>query len=413
MTPPVKAAPFTHYQKVVIALIAVLQFTVVLDFMVMSPLSDFLIKSLAITPAQFGLVVSSYAFSAGISGILSAGFADKFDRKKILLFFYTGFVLGTLFCGIADSYPFLLFARIVTGLFGGVIGAVGMAIIADLFEVNQRGRVFGFTQMAFSASQVLGIPISLVIANRWGWNAPFLMLVGLAMLLGLLVVFLMKPVNKHLELKSDTSVLVHLWNTLKTKRYQTGFITTALLSIGGFMLMPFGSVFSVNNLKVSSDDLFMIFTATGISSIVIMPLVGRLADKFSKLKIFTIGSLWAVVMVLVYTNLGPLPLWQVMVLNILLFVGIISRIVPSTAMVSSIPEMKDRGAFMSVMGSLQQLAGGIAAVVAGLIVYQPTPTSPLENFDVLGIVVAICILVTIYGLYRVDLLLKKKEVISH
>jgi predicted MFS family arabinose efflux permease len=407
MTSPVQEA-FTPYQKIVIALIAVLQFTVVLDFMVMSPLSDYLIKSLEISPAQFGLVVSSYAFSAGISGILAAGFADKYDRKKILLFFYTGFVLGTLFCGIATTYPFLLFARIITGVFGGVIGSIGMAIIADLFEINQRGRVFGITQMAFSASQVLGIPISLVIANRWGWNAPFLMIVGLAIVLGVLVSLLMKPVNKHLSARSETSVLRHLWNTLRTKRYQTGLVTTALLSIGGFMLMPFGSVFSVNNLGVNPDDLFMIFTATGVSSIVIMPLVGRLSDKFDKLKLFTIGSLWAIVMVLVFTNLGQTPLWQVIVFNILLFVGIISRMVPSTAMVSALPSMHDRGAFMSIMGSLQQLAGGVAAVIAGLIVHQESTTSPLENFDILGIVVAVCILVTIYGLYRVDLLLRKK-----
>ena len=385
-----------------------LQFTVILDFMVMSPLSDFLIKDLDITPAQFGLVVSSYAFSAGIAGILAAGFADKFDRKKMLLFFYGGFVLGTLFCGIADSYAFLLFARIITGLFGGVIGAIGMAIIADLFDVKQRGRVFGFTQMAFSASQVLGIPISLLIANYWGWNAPFIMIVGLAILLGMVIAARMKPVDKHLELNSETKALAHLWNTLKVNRYQVGFITTMLLSVGGFMLMPFGSVFAVNNLGVDPGDLVIIFTATGLSSIIIMPVIGKLSDKFNKLLIFTIGSVWAIALVLIYTNLDRIPLWQVIVINILLFIGIMSRIVPSTAMVSGIPEMKDRGAFMSIMSSLQQLAGGVAAVIAGLIVHQETKTSPVENFNILGIVVAGCILITIYGLYRVDLLLRKK-----
>lgn len=409
MISPAPVLKFTPYQKIVIALIAVLQFTVVLDFMVMSPLSDFLIKALKISPAEFGLVVSSYAFSAGLSGILAAGFADKYDRKKMLLFFYTGFVIGTLFCGIATTYQFLLFARIVTGIFGGVIGAIGMAIITDLFEINQRGRVMGFTQMAFAASQVLGIPISLLIANRWGWNMPFLMIVGFSVILGVLVLLLMKPVDKHLQLQTETRALTHLWNTLKTKRYQIGFMTTALLSVGGFMLMPFGSVFAVNNLGVDPNDLFVIFFSTGISSIIVMPLIGRLADKYNKLKIFTFGSLWATAMVLLYTNLGQLALWQVIACNILMFVGIMSRIVPSTAMVSALPEMKDRGAFMSIMGSLQQLAGGVAAVIAGLIVHQETTSSPLENFDVLGIVVAVCILATIYGLYRVDLLVDKRS----
>ena len=157
--------PFTGYEKLVIALLAVTQFTVVLDFMVMSPLGDILMKSLDINPKQFGIAVSSYAFSAGISGLLAAGFADKYDRKKLLLFFYTGFILGTLFCALAPTYELLVAARIITGLFGGVIGSIGMAIITDIFPIDQRGRVMGVVQMGFAASQVLGIPIGLYLAN--------------------------------------------------------------------------------------------------------------------------------------------------------------------------------------------------------------------------------------------------------
>jgi predicted MFS family arabinose efflux permease len=397
---------FTSYQKLVIGLVAVLQFTVVLDFMVMSPLSDYLIKSLDITPAQFGIVVSSYAFSACLSGILSAGFADKFDRKKILLFFYTGFVVGTLFCGLATTYPLLLAARIITGLFGGVIGAAGMAILTDLFDLNQRGRALGFAQLAFSASQVLGIPISLVIANRWGWNAPFLMIVGLAIVLGLLVLWLMKPVDKHLSLTQGTTALTHLWNTVKTRRYQVGFFTTALASIGAYMMMPFGSVFAVNNLGVSPDDLFMIFMSTGIASIIVMPLIGRLSDKFDKLKIFAFGTMASIAIVLFYTRLGPTPLWQVVILNMIMFATIMSRMVPLSALGSALPAARDRGAYMSITSSLQQLAGGIGSMLAGMIVSQQTTNSPLEHFNVLGMVVAGCAVITLMGLYRVDRIVK-------
>src|ERR1700730_17742028 len=176
------AAAFTGYQKFAIFLLAITQFTVILDFMVMSPLGDILMKSLNIKPAHFGIAVSAYAFSAGISGLLTAGFADKFDRKKLLLFFYTGFIAGTFLCGIAQSYPLLVGARIITGLFGGVIGSISMAIIADLFSIQQRGRVMGFVQMGFGASQVLGIPISLFIANAWGWQAPFWMVFVIALI---------------------------------------------------------------------------------------------------------------------------------------------------------------------------------------------------------------------------------------
>ena len=169
---------FTRYQALVIVLIALTQFTVVLDFMVMSPLGDMLMKSMELNTKQFGLAVSVYAFSAGTSGLLTAGFADRFDRKKLLLFFYVGFIAGTLFCGLANSYVLLIAARIITGLFGGVIGSISMAIMADLFPLHQRGRAMGFMQMGFGASQVLGIPIGLYLSNMWGWHAPFLMIVG-------------------------------------------------------------------------------------------------------------------------------------------------------------------------------------------------------------------------------------------
>ncbi len=168
---------FTSYQVLVIVLLALTQFTVILDFMVMSPLGDMLMKSMELTTSQFGFAVSAYAFSAGISGLLTAGFADKFDRKKLLLFFYVGFIAGTLFCGLSTTYLMLLAARIITGLFGGVIGSISMAIVADLFPLHQRGRAMGFMQMGFGASQVLGIPISLYIANHWGWQSPFIMIV--------------------------------------------------------------------------------------------------------------------------------------------------------------------------------------------------------------------------------------------
>ena len=179
--------PFTSYQKFVIFILAITQFTVILDFMVMSPMGDMLMKAMNLKTSQFGIAVSAYAFSAGISGLLTAGFADKFDRKKLLLFFYTGFILGTVFCGFANTYPLLIAARIITGIFGGVIGSISMAIITDIFDIHHRGRVMGFIQMGFGGSQVLGVPISLYLANIWGWQAPFLMVAGLAVVVAVLV----------------------------------------------------------------------------------------------------------------------------------------------------------------------------------------------------------------------------------
>lgn len=412
MQPNQPNTAFTSYQKLIIALIALLQFTVVLDFMILSPLGDFLMKSLNITPTQFGIVVSAYAFSAGGSGLLAAGFADKFDRKKMLLFFYTGFIVGTFFCAMANSFWTLLAARIVTGLFGGVIGAVSMAIITDLFALNQRGRVMGVVQMGFAASQVLGIPLGLFFASHWGWHSSFLMIVVLAILIGVIIVTKMKPVDTHLSLQSDKNAFLHLWHTISNKNYQLGFVSTAFLSVGGFMLMPFGSAFVVNNIHIDPKYLTALFFATGVASLAIMPLVGKLSDKMDKFILFTAGSVLSIIMVLIYTNLTPVPLWQLITVNVILFMGIMSRVIPSTTLTSAIPEMKDRGAFMSINSSLQQIAGGIAAMFAGFIIHQQTKTSPLENYPTLGIVVSCFILICIFFVYQVSQVVKKKFVAS-
>jgi len=239
---------FSSYEIFVILMLALTQFTVVLDFIVISPLGDMLMKSMNLSTAQFGLSVSAYAFSAGLSGLVTAGFADRFDRKKLLLFFYIGFLVGTLFCGLSNNYLMLLAARIFTGLFGGVIGSISMAIVSDLFPLEKRGRVFGFLQMGFGASQVFGIPLSLYMANAWGWQSPFLMIVGLSIMVWLFILFKLKPVAEHLEDQNEQHAVVHLWETLRIRKYRIGFLATTFLSLGNFMMLPWGSAYVINNL---------------------------------------------------------------------------------------------------------------------------------------------------------------------
>jgi predicted MFS family arabinose efflux permease len=402
-----QATSLTGYQKFAIFILAITQFTVILDFMVMSPLGDILMKSLNLKPSHFGLVVSAYAFSAGISGLLTAGFADKFDRKKLLLFFYVGFIAGTILCGLVTSYALLVAARIVTGLFGGVIGSISMAIVADLFTTHQRGRVMGFIQMGFGASQILGIPIGLYLANAWGWHAPFLWVAGMAAIVAVLIAVKLKPINKHLGIKQEKSPFAHLTHTIAKKDYRIGFTSTALLSVGGFMMMPFGSAFAINNLHITQHQLPIIFMIAGLSTLVAMPLIGKLSDKIDKFKIFLYASIWSIVMIAIYTNLGVTPLWLVAILNVLMMMGIMSRMVPSTALSTSIPVMQDRGAFMSINSSLQQIAGGVAAAFAGTIVVQKDKFSPLEHYNTLGIIIIVISIISIFLLFRVDKLVKK------
>ena len=400
--------PFTSYQKFAIFILAITQFTVILDFMVMSPMGPWIMKSMDLTPGRFGFAVSAYAFSAGISGFLTAGFADKFDRKKLLLFFYSGFIAGTIFCGLATNYPLLIAARIVTGIFGGVIGSISMAILTDLFDIHHRGRVMGFVQMGFGASQVLGLPISLYIAQKWGWHMPFFMVAGLGVIVALLIATRIQPITKHLLVQLDRSPYAHLLGTMSKRNYRIGFLATALLSVGGFMMMPFGTTFATNNLHIADTDLFKLMMVSGISSLIIMPLIGKFADKIDKFVLFTIASVWMMVVVVLYTNLGVTPLWEVMIFNVVMMMGIMSRMIPSSALMSAIPDMQDRGAFMSINSSLQQIAGGIAAAIAGQIIYQKDKFSPLEHYPTLGLVMVGLSAVSILLVWRVSNMIKKK-----
>lgn len=391
---------FTGYEKFIIALLATLQFTVVLDFMVLSPLGYILLDKLSITTSQFGLVVSAYAFSAGASGLLTAGFADKFDRKKLLLFFYVGFLIGTLFCGLAPTYHLLLAARVFTGIFGGVIGSISFAIITDLFAINVRGRVMGFVQMAFASSQVLGIPIGLYLANKFNWHAPFLMIVALGLIVGVLIVTQMKPIDAHLKIPQKGNAFQHLGKTLSRPDYLQGFAATALLATGGFMLMPFGTAFGVHNLGIAEGSLPTLYMVTGISMLVFSPMIGKLSDKTGKYKVFLMGSTVTCIMTLIYCNLSVTPLWIIIGLNVLLFVGITGRMISASALMTAVPDPADRGAYMGINSSIQQIAGGLASLLAGFIVSE-TSTGFIENYPLLGDVVVFAVIVTALLMYRI------------
>jgi predicted MFS family arabinose efflux permease len=390
---------FSRYQKVLIGILGFLQFTVILDFMIISPLGAIVMPTLHISPQQFGLAVSSYAFSAGVSGFLAAGFADRFDRKRLLLFFYFGFMLGTLLCALATTYPLLLAARIVTGLFGGVIGSVVFAITTDLFPLEMRGRVMGVISTAFAASQVLGLPAGLYLTSHWDWHAPFLAIVAVGVPAGVIIMLFMRPVVGHLAFKKEQP-LTHLINTITEPRYRLAFILVMLLPTGGYMLMPFGTAYIVNNVGLTFTVLPLIYLVTGVSAIFVGPLVGKASDSVGKFPMFCFGSVVTLIMVPLWTNIGHVPLATVIVINVILFAGIFSRMIPSQALISAIPEPAKRGAFNAISASLQQFAGGVSAAVAGWLIVQ-RPNGSLAHFDRLGYVVMAISLVSIALMYRV------------
>lgn len=401
-----KSSTFTSYEKFVIGIIATVQFTVILDFMVLSPLSAILLEEMKITTAQFALVVSAYALSAGISGLSSALFADKFDRKKLLLFFYTGFIIGTLLCAVAPDYGFLMVARIVTGIFGGVMSSISYAVITDLFPIEKRGRVMGYVQTAFAASQVLGIPVGLFLAEKYNWHFPFYVIVVFSVIVAFVIFLKMKPITAHLLENKNRKPLRQMAEIVQNKRYLTGFAATVLLSTGGYMLMPFGAEFANENLGISLKELPFLYVVTGIFSIIFGPILGKWSDKIGKFKVFLFGTTMTFVFVAIYTNLGTTPLWIAILLNVILFIGINARIISSSAMVTAVPEAKDRGAYMSINSSVQSVSGALASMLAGLIVVQAAD-GKLLRYPVLGLVVICTMLISIFLMRRVHRMIQK------
>jgi predicted MFS family arabinose efflux permease len=392
---------FSRYQTGLVAMLAMVQFSLIVDFVIMSPLGAILMPALDISPAQFGMAVSVYAFSAGISGVLAAGFADSFDRKRLLLLFYAGFTTGTVLCALAPNYHVLMLGRIVTGLFGGVVGSTVLAIITDLFPLQQRGRAMGYIQTAFAASQVLGIPFGLFLANHWNWHVAFGAIVVLALAVMAAILLLMQPVNAHLKLKQEKNAFAHLIATVAEPNYTLAFGVTTLLATGGYMLMPFGSAYTVSNLGIDIVHLPTIYLVSGLFSIFIGPLVGRASDTFGKFPTFMFGTTMSIVMVLIYTHLGKVGLPLVITVNVLMFVGIFSRMIPSQALISAIPAPQQRGSFSSISSSLQQLSGGLGSVFAAAIIAQNADGS-LQHFDRLGFVVVGTSLVALLMMYFIQ-----------
>lgn len=402
---------FTPYQFLLVGILALVLFTIVLDYMLMSALSAILLPELQITTKQFGLLGSAYPISAGISAILISGYADNFDRKKLLLFFYSGFLLGVICCANAPSYQVLIVARIITGIFGGLVGSICFALITDLFETDQRGRAMGFLQMASAGSLILGLPLALYLASEVDWHLAFWLVAVIGIIAVVLVFLKIKPVDMHLQMHVKGNPLHHSLKIISNRNYLMVFLNNTLLVLGDVILMTFSSAFCTNNLGVDLDDLPLLYLIAGVATFICAPIIGRLTDKYGKLTIFVAGTIMQIIVVAVFANLGVSPLWIVIMIHTGIFLGINARSIGSSALGTVMPEAEDRGAFMAVDASIQQAAGGLAAAVAGLIVFQ-SEDGMINNFPILGWIVITIMILTIGSMYAMNRMIKRRNITS-
>jgi predicted MFS family arabinose efflux permease len=371
-------------ERILLFLLASINFTHILDFMIIMPLGNYLIPYFKISPQQFSLIVSAYSYSAFLSGIIAAFVIDNFDRKKSLLFGYTAFIIGTLLCGLASDYQFLIAARILAGLFGGLIGAQVLSIVADIFPYEKRGRAMGSLMAAFSVASVIGVPLSLYIANIFSWHAPFILVAVMGFVLIPFTLRYIPPMKAHLVPKNERKPTEAFQVIFARKNALIALALSALIWFGHFLVVPFMNPFMEFNVGFSKNEIPLTYVVGGVATLFSAPIFGRMADKLGKLKIFTICSLLTLPFVFFISNMPAIPFYFVLVVTGLWFVMANGRSITAQAMVSNVIEPQYRGSFMSLNSSFQQLFVGSASFIAGMIVSSDPVTQKIKHYDWVG-----------------------------
>ncbi|WP_216239327.1 MFS transporter [Polynucleobacter sp. JS-Polo-80-F4] len=378
--------------------LAGIQFTHILDFMIMMPLGPEFIRVLNINTHQFGLLLSSYTFAAAIAGVFATYYIDRFERRQLLLRLYVCFIIATIACGFAQNYHMLFIARACAGAFGGILGSLVQTIVADSIPFERRGKALGTVMAAFSVSTVAGVPLSLFLANHisfLGWRAPF-MFIGLISILILFIGYRYIPkISGHLHHVQEGSRFRQIYDILIAHKHARAFVFMGLIMITGFSVIPYIALFLTSNIGVANSYISLIYLCGGIATLMSSRLIGQMADKYGKVRVFRILAIVSLIPLIVTTNLVPVPLWVVLINSTSFFILISGRMIPAMAIVSQLVEPKIRGTFMSLVGSTQMLASGIASVVAGLIV-TITPDGKMEHYNLVGYGAAICGLLTFW-----------------
>jgi predicted MFS family arabinose efflux permease len=383
-------------EKVVLLILGCLQFTHILDFMIMMPLGNYLMPHFNINAKEFTMLVAAYTLSAGFSGFLAAFFVDGFDRKKVLLLGYIGFLAGTIGCGLAPTYEALIVARIVAGLFGGLISAQVLSIVSDYFTYERRGAAMGAVMSAFAIASTFGVPFALYLANIFSWHAPFLFVGILGILLIPMISRYIPPMSDHLQhYDRDARKSDKLMQVLKSPAQRNALLFSSLIMMGHFLIVPFINPYLEFNNRYTKAQTPMVYLAGGIASFFASNILGKISDSYGKLSVFRICTFLSLFLVFILTNLPPIPFSMVLALFAIWFTLATGRGVTAQAMISNVVPASSRGSFMSFNSSVQQLGTSAASLLAGWVVIR-NADGKIQHYSWLGYIsIFILILCTI------------------
>jgi MFS transporter, DHA1 family, inner membrane transport protein len=360
----------TAKERIILFLLAALNFTNILDFMIMIPLGNFLMPHFNISAGYFSVIVAAYPIASFLSSITAAFYVDKYDRKKVLLFAYFGFLIGTICCGLAPDAVFLMAARVFTGLFGGLIGTQILSIVADTFDYEKRGRAMGAIFTAFSVSSIAGVPFSLYLAKLISWHAPFLFIGIAGIVIIPLIIRFLPAMTKHLQNKTEEKISAfEVFKELgKNKSQLLALSLSGFLMMGHFLIIPFITPYMEFNVGFTKQQIPLIYMTGGVFSLIASFVIGRLADNYGKKRIYLYSAAASLVPIFLITNMPAIPFYFVLIVFAVWFAFSTGRTIPAQAMISTVVNPEKRGLFMSFNASVQQLFTGLASLIAGTIV---------------------------------------------
>jgi predicted MFS family arabinose efflux permease len=390
-------------ERWIVLILAFMQFAHILDFVIMMPLGPFFMEEFSINSAQFGILVSVYTFSAGLFGLFGALLLDRYDRRSSVLLVFTGFTIGTISCALAPDYYTLLIARAVAGGFGGVIGAVVLAIIGDIIPFFRRGKATGAVMSAFSVASVIGIPIGMILAENFGWHAPFLALGILSVLLIPVSIKVLPQMKLHLEgFERQKPVWDSLARVLSVKESYKVFLFMTCLMFGGFTIIPFLTPSMVKNVGMEMHELKYIYLFGGAFTFFSMNWIGKISDKYGKREVFTVVAIVSWIPVYIVTNLGATPTYIALMVTTIFMVFVSGRIVPAFAIITATVDPSLRGSFMSVNSSVQQVASGLASLIAGMIIRESIDGSHLYNYEIVGYLAIFASTISVFLIWKLE-----------
>lgn len=389
-------------ERALLLTLAGIQFSHVLDFMIMMPLGPMLMRELGITTHEFGLLVASYSFSAAFSGLLASTFVDRFERKRLLLVMFVLFGVATLACGLAPGYATLIIARGLAGAFGGVLGALVQTIVGDAIPFARRAQASGVVSAAFSFSTVAGVPLSLWLASYFQWRAPFIFIVVLVAIFIVVGWKVLPELRHHLSPEKMAHPFAALFAVMRDANHWRAMTLSAMIIFSGFTVIPYITVYAVNNIAISQHDIAYIYLAGGAATLVTARLIGRWADASGKVKVYRLIAFASMVPLLAVTQVQSASLGLWLVFTTLFFVLISGRFIPAMAIISSAAQPKLRGTFMSLNSTVQSLAMGLAATLSGFIITQQS-SGIVEGYQNVGYVAVAANFLAIWYVSRIKM----------